>query len=276
MTPPAAGPVTPAEAGRVTSADGTVIGYDKSGAGPAVVLVQGALMDRADPVMSAIAAGLARWFTVFNYDRRGHGDSGDTPPYAVEREIEDLAAVIAAAGGSAAVFGGSSGAALALRAAAVNPAISRLALWEPPYHVDGTAPKLPAGFASQLRELVSNGRRGAAVELFMVAAVQAAPDTVAAMRAQPFWPQLEAAAQTLAYEADVMGPRNELPAGLLATVTAPTLVLNGGDSPGWMTSAGTAVARAVSGGVQAILKGQAHNVDPSAIVPAVREFFAVL
>ena len=268
--------MTSAKAGRVTSADGTVIGYDRSGAGPAVVLVQGALMDRADPVMSAIAAGLARWFTVFNYDRRGHGDSGDTPPYAVEREIEDLAVVIAAAGGSAAVFGGSSGAALALRAAAVNPAISRLALWEPPYHVDDSAPELPAGFASQLHKLVSDGRRGEAVELFMVAAVQATPDTVAAMRAQPFWPQLEAAAHTLAYEAEVMGPGNELPAGLLATVTAPTLVLNGGDSPGWMTSAGTAVSRAVSGGVHAILAGQAHSVAPSVIVPALREFFAVV
>jgi pimeloyl-ACP methyl ester carboxylesterase len=276
VTPAATSRLPPAAAGRVTSADGTVIGFDKSGAGPAVVLVQGALMDRADPVMSAIAAGLARWFTVFNYDRRGHGDSGDTPPYAVEREIEDLAAVIAAAGGSAAVFGGSSGAALALRAAAGNPAISRLALWEPPYHVDDTAPALPAGFASQLRKLVRGGRRGDAVELFMTAAVQAAPDAVAAMRAQPFWPQLEASAQTLAYEADVMGPGNELPAGLLATVTAPTLVLNGGDSPGWLTSAGTAVSRAVSRGAHAILAGQAHNVDPSAIVPALREFFAVL
>jgi hypothetical protein len=110
----------------------------------------------------------------------------------------------------------------------------------------------------------------------MVAAVQATPDTVAVMRAQPFWPQLEAAAQTLAYEADVMGPANELPAGLLTTVTAPTLVLNGGASPGWMTSAGTAVTRAISGGVQAILAGQAHNVAPSALVPALREFFAVL
>jgi pimeloyl-ACP methyl ester carboxylesterase len=268
--------VTQAAPGRVTSADGTAIGYDQSGAGAAVILVQGALMDRTDPVMSGLAAGLAPWFTVFNYDRRGHGDSGDTPPYAVEREIEDMTAVIAAAGGQAAVFGGSSGAALALRAAAGNPAVRRLALWEPPYHVDDTAPKLAAGFASQLHGLVDDGRRGEAVELFMVAAVQATPEMVAVMRAQPFWPQMEAAARTLAYEADVMGPGNELPAGLLATVAQPTLVLNGGDSPGWMTSAGAAVTRAVAGGVQRILAGQAHNVAPRAIVPALRDFFAVL
>jgi pimeloyl-ACP methyl ester carboxylesterase len=113
--------------GSVTSADGTAIVFDHSGAGPAVILVQGALMDRADPVMAGVAAGLSRWFTVFNYDRRGHGDSGDIQPYAIEREVEDLGALLAAAGGSAAVFGGSSGAALALRAAVRNPAISKLA-----------------------------------------------------------------------------------------------------------------------------------------------------
>ena len=129
--------------GTVISADGTVIGFDQSGAGPAVILVQGALMNRSDPVMTGIAVGLSRWFTVLNYDRRGRGDSGDTQSYAVEREAEDLDALIAAVGGQAAVFGGSSGAGLALQAAARNPAITRLALWEPPYHVDDSAPRLP-------------------------------------------------------------------------------------------------------------------------------------
>ncbi|MFC7587642.1 alpha/beta fold hydrolase [Nonomuraea antimicrobica] len=128
----------------VKSADGTLIAFDRHGRGPAVVLVQGAFMDRRHPLMTAIATGLARWFTVYAYDRRGRGGSGDTPPYAVEREIEDLAAVIEAAGGSAMVFGGSSGAALALEAAAVSPAVSKLAVWEPPYHVDDGAPALPA------------------------------------------------------------------------------------------------------------------------------------
>ena len=189
----------------MTSADGTAIGFDQSGTGPAVILVQGALMDRADPVMTGIAAGLSRWFTVFNYDRRGRGDSGDTRPYAVERETEDLAALIAAAGGSAAVFGGSSGAGLAVQAAARNPAITRLALWEPPYHVDDTAPRLPHDFAAQLDDLVTAGRRADAVELFMVRAAEASPRDVAAMRGQPFWPAMEAAARTLAYEASRHG-----------------------------------------------------------------------
>jgi pimeloyl-ACP methyl ester carboxylesterase len=258
--------------GTVTSADGTVIVFDQSGVGLPVILVQGALMDRADPVMSAVAAGLSRWFTVFSYDRRGHGDSRDTQPYTVEREVEDLAAVVAAAGGSATVFGGSSGAALALRAAVRNPAISRLALWEPPYHVDSSAPRLPHDFAAQLDRLVTAGRRADALELFLVKAAQATPEAVAGMRAQPFWPAMEAAAQTLAYEALVMGPDNALPAALLARVTQPTLVLNGGDSPAWMGRAGKAVADAIPGAVHRILEAQAHNVAPGAIVPELLEF----
>jgi pimeloyl-ACP methyl ester carboxylesterase len=259
----------------VASADGTAIAFDQSGAGPAVILVQGALMNRADPVMSGVAAGLSRWFTVFSYDRRGHGDSGDTQPYAVDREAEDLAAVIAAAGGFAAVFGGSSGAALALRAAVRNPAITRLALWEPPYHVDSSAPRLPLDFAAQLDRLVAVGRRADALELFMVKAVQATAEAVAGMRTQPFWPAMEAAAQTLAYEALVMGPDNALPADLLASITQPTLVLNGGDSPAWMGSAGKAVAEAIPGAVHRVLPAQAHNVAPQAIVPELLEFLIV-
>src|ERR1700748_2481963 len=228
-------------------------------------------MGRADPVMSGIAAGLSRWFTVLSYDRRGRGDSGDTRPYAVEREAEDLAALIAAGRGQAAVFGGSSGAGLALQAAARNPAITRLALWEPPYHVDDSAPRLPDDFAVQLEDLVRTGRRAEAVELFLVRAAEASPRDVTAMRSQPFWLAMEAAAQTLAYEAFVMGPGNELPAGLLAGITQPTLVLNGGASPAGVGRAGKAGARAVPGAVHRVLEGQSHYVAPEAIVPQLLE-----
>jgi pimeloyl-ACP methyl ester carboxylesterase len=258
--------------GAATSADGTVIVFDQSGAGPAVVLVQGALNNRADPVMAGLAAGLSERFTVFSYDRRGRGGSGDTPPYAVEREIEDLAALIAAAGGSAAVFGGSSGAGLALRAAVRNPAITRLALWEPPYHVDDSAPRLPADFAGQLDRLVRAGRRADAVELFLVRAAQVSPEDVAGMRGQPSWPAMEAAAQSLAYEAHVMGPGNALPVSLLAGISQPALVLNGGASPAWMGRAGRAVADAIPGAMHRVLAGQAHSVAPEVIVPDLVEF----
>jgi alpha-beta hydrolase superfamily lysophospholipase len=222
--------------------------------------------------MTGIAAGLSRWFTVLNYDRRGRGGSCDTQPYAVERETKDLDALIAAAGGSAAVFGGSSGAGLVLQAAVRNPAITRLALWEPPYHVDDSAPPLPHDFGTRLDSLVRAGRRADAVELFLVRAAEASPRDVAAMRGQPFWPAMEAAAQTLAYEAFVMGPGNELPAALLARIAQPSLVLNGGASPAWMGRAGTAVAGAVPGAVHRVLEGQPHYVAPEAIVPEVLEF----
>ncbi|MEV5890819.1 alpha/beta fold hydrolase [Nonomuraea fuscirosea] len=263
----------PGSAGRVKSADGTVIAFDRRGEGPAVVLVQGAFTDRRHPLMTAIADGLARWFTVYSYDRRGRGDSGDTAPYAVAREIEDLAAVIDEAGGSVMVFGGSSGAALALEAAVVNPAIAKLAVWEPPYHVDEGAPALPLDFARRLDALVSAGRRGEAVERFMVEAAEVPPADVAAMRSHAFWAQAEAMARTLVYEAAVLGPGNALPAGRLAGIKRPTLVLNAALSPRWMANAGLAVAGAIPGAVRRVLEGQAHNVAPEALVPEVLEFF---
>ncbi|MEO3789800.1 alpha/beta hydrolase [Nonomuraea sp. B10E15] len=258
--------------GEATSADGTAIAFDRYGSGPVLVLVNGAFTDRGHATLASVAAALAPWFTVVNYDRRGRGDSGDTAPYAVEREVEDLAAVIGSAGGTAMVFGGSSGAALAIEAAAVNPEISKLALWEPPYHVDDSAPPLPDDFAAQLDALVRAGRRGEAVERFMVEAAEAPPEAVAAMRALPSWAPMEAVAHTLAYEAAVMGPGNRLPAGL-AALTQPTLVLNGEASPAWMARAGQEVAAAVPGAVHRVLEGQAHNVAPEALVPELLEFF---
>ena len=258
---------------QVTSADGTVICLDRSGAGPPVVLVHGALTDRTHPILAGVAARLAPWFSVFNYDRRGRGGSGDAAPFAAHREVEDLAAVIAAAGGSAMVFGGSSGAGLALRAAVQLAAISKLAVWEPPYHVDATAPALSQDFAGRLRALVAVGRRGDAVELFMVEAAEMPVAAVAAMRAGPGWEQAEAIAHTLAYEADVMGHGNALPAAILAGLTQPVLVLTGEFSPAWLTSAGRAVTAVIPGAAHRVLAGQTHGVSPDAIAPELLEFF---
>jgi dienelactone hydrolase len=260
-------------AGRVISADGTTIAFDRSGAGPGIILVHGALTGRAHPVPRDLAAALAPRFTVFNYDRRGRGGSQDTAPYAVEREIEDLAALIEAAGGSAMIFGGSSGASLALQAAARNPAIRRLAVWEPPYHVDSSAPALPDDFAARLETLIRAGRRADAVGLFMIEATEAPVGVVAAMRRQPGWADAEALAHTLAYEAAVMGPGNALPAGRLAGVTQPTLVLTGGASPAWLGNAGKAVAGTIPGAVHRVLDGQMHNVSAAVLAPELLEFF---
>ncbi|MFI7700816.1 alpha/beta fold hydrolase [Nonomuraea sp. NPDC049480] len=261
--------------GTAISADGTAIACDTYGSGPAVVLVAGAMMGRAHPTLAGVAGALAPWFTVCSYDRRGRGDSGDTPPYTVEREVEDLAAVMAAAGGPAMVFGGSSGAALALEAAVRLPGITRLVLWEPPYHVDDSAPALPRDFAARLAALVEAGRRAEAVERFLVDAAEVPAAAVAGMRAQPFWAQAEAVAHTLAYEAAVLGPGNALPARRLAAIRRPTLVLNGEDSPAWMRNAGAAVAAAVPGAIRRVLEDQAHDVAAEALAPELLEFFTL-
>jgi len=146
------------------SADGTVISFDRFGDGSPVIMVVGAFNTRS--ATEPLARALQQRLTVLNYDRRGRGDSGDTAPYAVDREIEDLSALIAAARGSAAVFGYSSGAALALKAAASGLAITQLVLYEPPFNPDDSYPLLPAGLARQLTELITAGRRGDAVELY--------------------------------------------------------------------------------------------------------------
>ncbi len=260
--------------GQVTSADGTLIAFDRSGTGPVVILVHGAFTDRTHPTLAKVAAALAPWFTVINYDRRGRGGSGDTKPYATSRELEDLTALIEKAGGSAMVFGGSSGAGLAAHAATRNPAISRLALWEPPFHVDATAPKLPLDFAERLDSLVKAGRRGEAVEMFMTQAAQVPTEAITAMRLDPSWAATEAVAQTLAYEAAVMGPGNALPAARLAAISQPTLVLTGGSSPDWLTNAGLAVAAAIPGARHRALDGQTHDVSAEALVPELLGFFA--
>jgi pimeloyl-ACP methyl ester carboxylesterase len=257
---------------RVTSVDGTTIAFDRSGTGPAVILVHGAFTDKTHPTLSVVAAALARWFTVFNYDRRGRGQSGDTSPYAVAREIEDLASIIKIAGGSAMLFGGSSGGALALEAASQDQAISKLVVWEPPYHVDDSAPELPRDLALQLTDLVEQGRGGDAAELFFGAVAEVPAEAIAAMRGQASWKDIEAIAHTLAYEAMVMGPGNALPAGRLATITQPTLVLNGESSPTWMKNAGMAVTQAIPRAARRVLENQTHNVDPEPLVEELMEF----
>src|SRR5437867_3728231 len=205
----------------VISKDGTKIAYDKEGEGPAVILVAGALSVRF-PELSKL---LAPRFTVFNYDRRGRGDSGDTEPYAVEREVEDLDALIAEAGGSASVFGTSSGAILALEAAAHGLAITKLALWEPPFSVDADGPRRHKEYMTRLTELLAADRRGDAVELFMKL-VGIPPEFIAQAHHAPWWSATEDLAHTLAYDATVMGD-STVPTERVASVMVPTLVMDG-------------------------------------------------
>jgi pimeloyl-ACP methyl ester carboxylesterase len=254
----------------VTSKDGTTIAYDRLGDGPPVILVSGGSVDRMSN--AGLAALLATDFTVFNYDRRGRGPSGDTPPYAVEREVEDIDAVIKAAGGSAFVYGSSSGAALVLEAAASGLAITKLALWEPPFILDESI-RPPADTAERYNEMVADGRRGDAVEYFMAKVVGMPAEFVAQARSQPWWAATEALAHTLAYDATIMGDYS-LPVERAAQVKAPTLVIAGGGSFPFMRETAQALADALPQGQTRTLEGQDHNVAPEALAPAMKEFFA--
>jgi pimeloyl-ACP methyl ester carboxylesterase len=184
----------------VRSADGTNIAFDRLGEGTPVILVSGASTSRA--IHAQLAELLAGDFTVFNYDRRRRGDSGDTPPYTTEREVEDLHAVIIEAGGTAAVFGNSTGAVLALHAAAAGLPVTKLALWEPPFMVDPDAPRRQQEYVAQLTRLLDAGRRGDAMELFMRTGLP--EEMIAGMRHAPMRSGMEAIAPTLAYDAAIM------------------------------------------------------------------------
>lgn len=254
----------------VTSKDGTTIAFDRLGSGPPVVLVSGGSVDRSSN--TPLAQELASDFTVLNYDRRGRGPSGDTPPYAVEREIEDIDAVIAAAGGSACLYGSSSGAALALLAAAAGSAVTKLALWEPPWSVDDSRPRPPADTAQTFTDLVAAGRRDDAVEHFMAKVVGMPAEFVAGARQAPFWANTVAIAHTLAYDATIMGDYI-LPRQRIAGVKVPTLVLDGGASFGFMGETAQAIADLLPNGERRTLEGQSHNVDASVLGQVLKEFF---
>jgi pimeloyl-ACP methyl ester carboxylesterase len=254
---------------QVTSKDGTTIAYDQLGSGPAVILVSGGSVDRSSN--APLAALLAEHFTVFNYDRRGRGPSGDTQPYSVEREVEDIAAVTEAAGGSVSLFGSSSGAALALEAAAQLASITKLALWEPPYMLDKAA-RPPADMAQTFHGLVAAGKRDEAAEYFMTQAVKLPPEFVASAKTQPFWAGQVALAHTLEYDATIMGDYS-LPETRLAAVHIPTLVINGSASFPFMPETADAVAKHVAGAQRATLDGQQHNVAAEALAPVLNTFF---
>ena len=260
----------------VTSKDGTTIAFDQSGKGPALILVGGAFEQRAmDSETAQLAAFplLAQHFTVVHYDRRGRGDSTDTPPYAVERELEDIEALIDAAGGSAFVSGISSGAALAMEAAIALPGkIKGLAMYEPPYNADEAARHAWKAYRRQLEVLLAEGRRGDAVGLFMTSLGMPA-DQLEGMRQHPLWPMWEAVAPTLAYDAAVLGEESTVPTECAARVAVPTLIMDGGASYPFMHITATALADAIPNAQHRTLEGQPHEVAAEAIALVLVEFF---
>ncbi|MEV5753386.1 alpha/beta hydrolase [Actinoallomurus sp. NPDC052308] len=264
-------------ASTVRSADGTPIAFTRAGRGPAVILVDGALCFREFGPMGKLAEELKSRFTVYTYDRRGRGQSGDASSYDPAREVEDLAALIEEAGGSALVCGVSSGAALALEAARRGLPISRLALYEAPFIVDDSRTPVPDDYVAGLERALATGRPGDAVRRFMrVVGMPAA--MVALMRVMPGWSKLKKVAHTLPYDAsfvDEFMKGRPLPSGRWASVTVPTAVIDGGKSPAWMRNANAALAAAVPGSTHRTLPGQTHMVKADVLAPAlVRHFTA--
>ena len=257
---------------KVTSKDGTRIAYDKVGHGPAVILVLGALNSRKSG--AKLAKLLASRFTVISYDRRGRGGSTDTAPYAPQREVEDIAALINELGEHVYIYGHSSGAALVLLAATkLRNKVKKLAIYEAPYSMDAAARKAAKEYDSQLRKLLASGRKGNAVALF-IRNVGVSAKQIQAMKRLPMWPGLEALAPTLAYESAVLGEGHSLPTALLRRITTPTLVMHGGAGAPSMRDAAEAISKAVPKAKLRTLAGQTHGVSPKVLAPVLVEFFS--
>jgi pimeloyl-ACP methyl ester carboxylesterase len=259
----------------VRSADGTTIAFTKTGSGAPLILVDGALCSRSFGPMPKLAEHLKANFTVYTYDRRGRGGSGDTPPYEADREVDDLEALVAAIGEAVYVHGTSSGAALALEAAKRIPAISKVSGYEPPFIVDGTRPPLPDGFLARLSQLIAEDRRGDAVKMFM--RLVGTPGIVTTvMPLTPVWGKLKAVAPTLVYDITILQDHQRgtpLTPAEWAAVKPPALIAAGGKSPDWMTNAARALANVLPDARHRTIPGQNHMVKPQAIAPVLTEFF---
>jgi len=259
---------------RILSKDETKIAYDKTGQGPALIIVAGAFQGRM--AMAPYAEALSKRFTVYNYDRRGRGESGDTQPYEVAREIEDIDALIQEAGGSAFVFGGSSGGVLTLDSAAHGANITKLAVYEPPFVVNDSRDPVPEDMVEQLKELIAFGRRGDAAETFMTKGSLMPAEMVAGMRAQPFWAEVEAVAHSLVYDAMIMDGTMRgmpLPMERWSAVNIPTLVIYSSDGPAWSRNAAGSLVALLPHAEGKALQGQFHTLTPDALTPVLEEFF---
>ncbi len=253
----------------VTSADGTTIAFETAGQGPALVLVGGALSHRLETT-DPLVAELAKTFTVYTYDRRGRGDSTNALPYAVDREIEDLGALIKHAGGSAFVYGVSSGGALALQAGATLGAtkVTRLALYEPPYGQDA---KAYAEQKKRVTELVKSGVPGTAAEYFLTA-IGMPRDALEGMKRSPEWAAIRKTDYTLVYDYAVLDD-GTVPVQVARTVQVPTLVMNGSKSLPFMQPTADRIAKLVPLGERKVLAGQTHQADAKVVAPVLVEFF---
>jgi pimeloyl-ACP methyl ester carboxylesterase len=262
----------------VTSKDGTKIAFDKIGSGPAVILVNGAMAYRAfDPSMAQLAELLGTHFTVYNYDRRGRGASSDTQPFAKEREIEDLQALVEDAGGKAMVFGLSSGGVVSLDAVALTPGMTKVGVYEPALIVDDSRQPVAADYTEHLTTLAAEGKRDEAVAYFLTQAVGIPAEYIGGMKQdQATWSAMTGVAHTIAYDAAFVGTVMQgkpLPPDRWVKVTLPVLVADGGASDAWVHHAADALATVLPDASRQTLAGQTHMVDPKVLAPVIIEFF---
>jgi pimeloyl-ACP methyl ester carboxylesterase len=262
----------------VTSRDGTTIAYDRYGDGPAVILVGGALSYRRFTKMEQLARLLSARCAVIDYDPRGRGDSGERKPFALEREIEDIEALIDAVGGRASLWGWSSGGALALRAVAAGIGVERVAVYEVPFMVDREGHLPTPDYSERLDELVAAGDRSGAVKHFMRNALGIPAPFVALMRLMPIWSGMKATAHTLPYDWEALGGHNmygePLRPAEWASVTVPTLVASGSKSPVELRQGSRALADVLPNAELRQLERTGHNVSMKSLAPALAEFFA--
>jgi pimeloyl-ACP methyl ester carboxylesterase len=258
----------------VTSRDGTRIAYETAGvSGAPVILIDGAFCSRAMGPMPKLARELAaRGLRAITYDRRARGESGDTKPYAIEREIEDIDALVGTVGGRAHLYGVSSGAALALAAATTSLPVGKLVLFEPPYMVGPHARQLPADHTATLTQMIEQDRRGDAVKYYMCDIIGMPRFLPFMFRFTPMWRKLMAVAPSLPYDSAIMGDF-ELPAGRAASIRVSTLVLDGGKTWPVLRDAAAAIASAIPGAHRQTLRGQSHNVAASVVAPVLEGFF---
>jgi pimeloyl-ACP methyl ester carboxylesterase len=250
----------------VVSADGTTIAFEAAGRGPALVIVGGALSTRRSA--SALARIMEPRFMVYSYDRRGKGDSGDTQPYAVDREIEDLRAVGLVAGSFACFYGEGSGAAIALEAAERGVPMSKIAVYDPPYRIDSAADHHDV-LAARIEAALEAGDPEEALELFVG---DSTPDRIGYMKRAPYWPGMVRLAHTLPYDFAI-ARNGEIPPERFAAVGVPALVMNGGDSPSWAGATVEAIVRSIPGAERLTIGGQDEQVDASTIAPFLMDFF---
>lgn len=256
---------------KVTSKDSTKIAYDKTGEGPALILVLGALNSRKSG--TKLAKLLSGRFTVISYDRRGRGSSTDTPPYSAQREVEDIAALIGAVGEPVYLYGHSSGAALALEAAMkLRKKIAKLAIYEVPYTLDKDARQAATEYDRALKKLLAAGHKAEAVALF-VRSVGVSDKQIQAMKRMPMWKGLEKLAPTLAYDSEVLGEGHALPAARVSEITIPTLVMHGGAGAPFMRDAAREMGEALPQAQLRTLAHQTHGVSPKVLAPVLEEFF---